>query len=121
QFLSRRELWSVKAPLGMAMQFLPPLVGLVDRQKERRRIGNMDKDGQIQRPAGLPDWIETFVIDRNQRAVRVFVFQAELLEDFDAAGAALFECGELGCDAVGKIGAIAVPGCRIVGFASALP
>ena len=103
------------------MQLFPAFVGFVDRQKKRRRIGHVNQHRQTQPAAGLPNRVPARVVDLEQAAVRVFVFQAKLLEDLDAAGAALFGTGELLGNPACKIGPLAIPGRRIVGLAAALP
>ena len=114
------KLRPVKAPVGTAVQLFPAFVRLVDRQEERGRVGDVNQHRQAQLAAGLPDAVPPRIVDLDQRAVRVFVFQAELLEDLHAAGAALFRRGQLARHAAGEIGPVAVPRGRIVGLAGRL-
>ena len=74
-------------PVGVALQLLPALVGLVERVEEGDRVGDMDRHGDAQLPGRGPERIETTVVDRHEPAVRAACPQAERLPDLEAAGA----------------------------------
>src|SRR4051794_6415837 len=90
QFLARRKLRTKEAPFGMTMQLFPAFIRLIDRQKQRRRIGYVNQHRQTKLAALLPDAVPPWIVDFDQWAVGIFVFESELLEDFQAASAALF-------------------------------
>src|SRR3954454_15505250 len=105
----------------MSVQLFPALIGLVDWLEEGSRIGDMNQNGKSELATRLPNAVPSRVVDLDERAVRIFVFEAELLEDFEAAGAALFGGGQFAGDAAGKIRPLTIPACRIVRCAASLP
>src|SRR5262245_3351389 len=119
--LARRKLWAKKTPFGMAVQLLPALVRLVDRQKKGCWIGDVNEHWQAKLAAGLPDAVPARVVDLDQRKIGIFVFQPELLEDFQAASAAILGRSQLASDATSKVGPLTIPSCGFVCFAVTLP
>src|SRR5688500_2028751 len=90
QFVLRRERRAAAAPLRMAAKLLPTFVEAVDRFEKCRGIGRMDEDRQTQPTARLPNRVPTRIVDGDQRTVGVAIDEAEVLEDFQSRGAALF-------------------------------
>ncbi|MGD0877367.1 MAG: hypothetical protein ABSA01_04370 [Anaerolineales bacterium] len=79
----RRSSWIRTSP-----EFLPALVGLVDRVKKGHRVGHEDDDQQAQFPGALPDLYQVRVVHIHQAIVLVADGQAETLPDFQPFRAA---------------------------------
>ena len=67
-------------PVGLRLQLLPALVGLVERLEERDRVGDVDRDGDGQLAGRGPQRVEPAIVDRDEpaigsRARRPSVFQ----------------------------------------------
>src|SRR3954470_23748648 len=87
QIVALRKLWPEKAPLRMPMQLFPAFVCLVDRLKERCRVGHMNQDRKSELAARLPNAVPPWIVDLDQRAVRILIFQAKLLKNLHAGRA----------------------------------
>jgi len=88
----------------MPLKLFPSLVLVVDRQEERSRVGRVNQDRQAQFAARLPDRIPARIIDANERAIRVAINQAEVFENFEAAGSLAFQAFKFGRHAMAKSG-----------------
>ncbi len=85
-----REGRAGEGPIGMCAQFLPALVGFIDRVEEGHRVRHVDHNRQAQFTGGFPDGGEARVIHIHQLAGVVFDVQAESLPDLQPLCAALF-------------------------------
>ena len=64
------------------MKFLPALVESVDGQKERFRVGNVNRDRHIQRSGSLPHFIESWIVNRDKLVRPLFTQkQTQSLQD----------------------------------------
>src|SRR5438552_11030261 len=81
------ELWPVKTPIGMLDQFFIPLISVIDGMKECFGVGYMNRHGDAQPPALLPDRIEPRLGYRNQLACLVLHSEAQILQHLQPASA----------------------------------
>src|SRR5437588_12176107 len=79
------ELWPVKTPIGMLDQFFIPLISVIDGMKECFGIGYMNRHGDAEPAALLPDWIQTRVVYCNQLACFILHSEAQILQHFQPA------------------------------------
>ncbi|GAC1670264.1 MAG: hypothetical protein NVS9B8_13430 [Candidatus Limnocylindrales bacterium] len=65
----------------MGMEFLPALIGGIERLEERDRIGDVDQDWETQLASRHPEWIKADVIDCDEPTLGVARAQAKELPD----------------------------------------
>ncbi len=73
----------------MRAEFVPAFVVIIERRKERGRIGGMYHHGSIVFGAHCPHGVELGIIDRHQLAVLIAIPHAERLMKFQTLGACL--------------------------------
>ncbi len=93
------------APIGIERQFQPPLVVVVERLEELRRIRRVHEHRDLQARRRLPHRIELRIVELQPRAVGLLVGQAEALHDLADAERAGLDVGlELRGDLLARSG-----------------
>ena len=108
----RGEMQTMKAPIRMTTQLFPAFIGLIDWFSSG--IGGVDDDRYSQFATGLPDRVKPSVINFDQRAIRIPVFQTKTLEQLQTAHATFHRISQLLGGAFGETGAMARPACRVI-------
>lgn len=71
-------------PLGVSLEFIPSLVGLIKRIEEGHRICNVDDDRQAKRSGCLPNRVNPRIVDGDPIADVVDHFETERLPDLQS-------------------------------------
>src|SRR5208283_3456982 len=85
------EMRTVKTPLGMGGQFLVAFVVVVNGQEKGIRVGNVKHDRDVQFGGFLEDWCEALIVDAEQASISIANARAQILPEFEPAGAMLHE------------------------------
>ena len=80
QLIERGELWSVKVPLRVTMEFVPAFVKAVEGPEKGHRVRRVDQHRDAQSAGLVPQGRDTRIVGHDQLALIIARLQPQLFE-----------------------------------------